>query len=407
MSALIVGQSGGATAAINASLVGVIQGVRSTRHVSKIYGMRHGIAGLLRGQITDLSELPDDVLETLRRTPSAAIGTSRHRLQDDEIATLLSLLSSRGITEMALIGGNDSADASHRLSQYAAKHAIPFKAIAVPKTIDNDLIETDHCPGFGSAARFLANFVRDATFDTLAAAELYPVKFIEVAGRDAGWIAASCALGFGEEERDLLPLLYLPERPPSSVESIASDVRDQVAQRGWSVAVVPETLRDIEGNHLGGQIPSYVDPFGHPYFPSPAARLAQLATEQTGLRARIERPGSAARMSISMASPVDLEEAYLVGVKAAELLADGVSDQMVTLRRQSGASYRVTTGAVPLATVANQVRTLPDAFIGTDSRSITDEFRSYVLPLLGADAFPPYARLRFDSELDGTLGSST
>lgn len=393
--ALLVGQSGGATAVINATLVGAIQGARATGAYSRVIGMRYGIDGLLKGALADLTDTPDDLLDRIRRTPSAALGSSRRKLQDNELDGVLRHLRELGITGMVLIGGNDSADASHRLARRADEMGIRFSVIAAPKTVDNDLRETDHCPGYGSAARFLGNYVRDATYDTLAAPELYPVKFIDVPGRDAGWIAASCALGFSEDERDLEPLLYLPERPPSSSDQIVDEVLQQVSERGWSVAVVPETLRDASGHHLGGETPDYVDSFGHPYFTAPALRLTQLVSERTGLRARTERPGSAARMSISQVSPVDQEEAYRAGWAAAELAASGATGQMVTLDRVSEEPYHSTIGSAPLGLVANQVRTLPDAFIGADGRSIAAPFRGYALPLLGPDPFPVYARFDF------------
>lgn len=403
---LLIGQSGGATAVINATLAGAIQGARATGSFSRIVGMRFGMEGLLDGDLVDLTGVPDALLDQIRRTPSAALGSSRRKLKDDELDHVLDMTDSLGMRGMVLIGGNDSADASHRLARRASERRMDFAAIAAPKTVDNDLKETDHCPGYGSAARFLANYVRDATYDTLAAPDLYPVKFIDVAGRDAGWIAASCALAFSEDERDLLPILYLPERPPRSRDEMVDEVLAQVADRGWAVAVVPETLRDAGGRHLGGDTPDYVDPFGHPYYTPPALRLAQVISERTGLRARSERPGSAARMSISLVSNVDQDEAYRAGWAAAELAAAGETDRMVTLERVSDAPYLARTGSAPLALVANLVRPLPDAFIGAGGRSITDQFRAYALPLLGPDPFPAYARFAFARQTSGVKSRS-
>jgi len=265
--------------------------------------------------------------------------------------------------------------------------------VSVPKTIDNDLPETDHCPGYASLARFLAHAVRDATYDTLASPQLYPVKFVDVMGRDAGWVPAACALGFAADETDLLPLLYLPERPPADADAVLAEIEAQVRTRGWTVAVVPETLRDASGRHLGGDEPEYVDPFGHPYHAQPAVTLTRLVNERLGLRARFERPGTAARMSIALASPLDLDEAERAGRAAADLAARGISDVMTTLVRTEDPTYHCEIGTAPLGRIANRVRPFPEDFIGTDGRSVTDAFRDYALPLLGPDPFPVYGRL--------------
>jgi 6-phosphofructokinase len=390
---LLVGQSGGATAVINASLVGVVDAALASGRFGRVLGMRNGIDGLLAERFIDLGSQPRDILDRIRRTPSAALGTGRRKLRADELDLALDLLRRHGVRAFVYIGGNDSADTAHRLHLSAARAGDDLAVIAVPKTIDNDLPETDHCPGYPSLARFLGHAVRDATYDTLASPQLYPVKFVDVMGRDAGWVPAACALGFSAGERDLLPLIYLPERPPADIDSILAEIEAHVGARGWTVAVVPETLRDAVGRHLGGDEPDYVDPFGHPYHAQPAVTLTRLVTERLGLRARFERPGTAARMSIALASPVDLDEAERAGRAAAELAARGVSDVMTTLVRTGDSPYRCEIGIAPLEKVANRVRTFPDAFIGADGRSVTDAFRRYALPLLGPDPFPVYDRL--------------
>ncbi|MER3438986.1 MAG: phosphofructokinase, partial [Chloroflexota bacterium] len=262
-----------------------------------------------------------------------------------------------------------------------------------PKTIDNDLPETDHCPGYPSLARYLAVSVRDAIYDTLASPQLYPVKLICVMGRDAGWVAASAALAFDEDEADLTPLIYFPESPPESAEAVVAEIATRVSQQGWVVAVVPETLRDAAGRHLGGDEPEYVDPFGHPYFAQPAVTLVRRVTELTGLRARFERPGTAARMSIALASPIDLDEAERVGRAAVDAIMRGESDIMTTIVRVADSPYRSEISTVPLERIANRVRPFPPEFLGSDGRSIMSAFRRYALPLLGPEPFPRYGRL--------------
>ncbi len=390
---LVVGQSGGATAVINASLVGVVDGALASGAFDRVLGMRHAIEGLIAGNMVDLSGLGRETLAGLLRTPSSALGTGRYKLNEGDLDRVLERHAEFDAGAMVYIGGNDSADTAHRLHEQARTAGSELRVVSVPKTVDNDLTGTDHCPGYPSIARYLANAVRDATYDSLASPTLYPVKIVEVMGRDAGWVAASAVLGFSNDERDLLPLVYLPERPPDSAEAAVAEIEARVAERGFVVFVLPETLRDAEGRHFGGDEPEYVDPFGHPYFPSTGAALARLVSTETNHRARYEKPGSAARMSISLSSRVDLEEAYALGRSAAERVAHGESDIMTSLVREADDPYVWSVGTAPLSDVANQVRTVPDDFIGDDGRSLTDAFRTYAMPLLGRDPFPPYTRL--------------
>ncbi len=388
---LVVGQSGGATAVINASLAGVLDAATGSDEVGRVLGMRNGIEGLLSESLVDLGYLDSVQRDTLRRTPSAALGTGRYKLQDTDLDPILDICARHNIRWFLYIGGNDSADTALRLARHAEARGSELRVMAIPKTIDNDLPEMYACPGYGSIARYLANATRDAIFDTIASPQLYPVKFIEVMGRDAGWVTAACTLACTGDDADIAPLLLLPERPPASTAEVLELVRDDVARRGWSVAVVPETLRDAQGRHLGGDEPDYVDAFGHAYYPSTGAALARLLTA-SGTRARYEKPGTAARMSISMASPVDLQHAAALGRLAAERALGGDTAGMAAL--QSLANGRSSMSIVPVERVANRVRVLDDAYIGTDGHSVTAAFVAYAMPLLGPDPFPPYFRLR-------------
>ena len=390
---LVVGQSGGATAVINASLVGVVSGALAEGGFDRVLGIRHGIEGLLRGDLIDLGGQTAETLDRLRTTPSAALGTGRHKLAPGDLDRALAALRDLDAGAFVYIGGNDSADTAHRLHDHAVAAGYPLAAVAVPKTIDNDLVGTDHCPGYGSIARFLANAVRDATYDTLASPHLYPVKFIEVMGRDAGWVPAAAGLGFGEDDADLRPLILLPERPPATLATLLTEVEAMVQARGWAVVVVPETLRDATGAHVGGEHPEYVDAFGHPYHAGPGQALTRAVTVHLGLRARYDKPGTFARMAMALVSPVDLFGAEAVGREAARLAQIGTSDVMVTLERTAADPIRLGVGSIALSDVANRVRPLPAAFIGADDRSVTAAFRGYALPLLGPSPLLPYARL--------------
>jgi 6-phosphofructokinase 1 len=390
--ALLVGQSGGATAVINASLVGVIDAAHVSGKYGRVLGARNGIEGLLKGDLVDLHDRDSETLGIIRNTPSAALGTGRYKLQEGDLDRALELMRQHNITGFVYIGGNDSADTAHRLSLRAAEIGQELNVASVPKTIDNDLPETDHCPGYGSIARYLGNAVRDATYDSIASPQLHAVKFVEVMGRDAGWVAASGALGFSVAERDLAPIILLPERPPASVSDVLAAIEQNLASRGWSVVVVPETLRTAGGQHLGGDEPEYIDGFGHPYFPSTGAALTRLVTQQLGVRARYDKPGTAARMSISLASEVDLAEAYDLGAGAVERIARGETGIITVLRRTGNDPYACVVDAVPVELVANTVRHLPGEFIAGNGMDITEAFRAWALPLLGPEPFPRYGR---------------
>lgn len=391
-STLLVGQSGGATAVINASLAGVIGAAQRSGAFSRVLGMRNGIEGVLKERFIDLTAQDPRLLDRIQRTPSAALGTGRHKLGDSDLERVLDVMDAHDVTAFVYIGGNDSADTAHRLGERAATAGYDLRVASVPKTIDNDLPETDHSPGYGSIARYLANAVRDATYDSIASPQLHAVKFVEVMGRDAGWVAASGVLGFDDDERDLEPLVFLPERPPRDTVDVLSAIERDLERRGWCVAIVPETLRTSAGRHLGGDEPDYVDGFGHPYFPSTGAALTRLVTQRLGVRARYDKPGTAARMSISLASEVDLDEAFRLGSGAVERLVRGETMFTTILTRTSEDPYHCAVDAVPVECIANRVRHLDDAFIRDDGLGMTAAFREYALPLLGPDPFPPYAR---------------
>ena len=387
---LLVGQSGGATAVINASLAGVVEAALADEGVGEIVGMRRGVEGLLREEFVDLRRQPPGTFDLLRRTPSAALGSCRHKLGDDGLDRTLAVLRRHDVRYLLYIGGNDSADTAHRLHASAASRGYDLRVLAIPKTIDNDLPHTDHCPGYGSIARYLALATRDAGRDTEAIAQVYPVKLVEVMRRNAGCVAAACALA-RENPRDAPQLIFLPERPPQSLEALLAEVERAWRDHGYCVAIVPETLRDAAGRPLGGET-TFVDAFGHPYFPGVAPLLAERITASLGLRARYDKPGTIARMAMVAASSTDLAEAEGVGREAVRRALAGESDLMVTIERLGDDPYRVAYGAVPLAAIANAERRLPDEFIGAGGRSATAAFRRYATPLLG-EPLPRYGRL--------------
>ncbi|HLZ21388.1 MAG TPA: 6-phosphofructokinase [Ktedonobacterales bacterium] len=387
---LLIGQSGGATAVINASLVGAALAAMEAETIDGIYGARYGIRGVLDGDLLDLRRLPAEMWDILRGTPSAALGSCRYKLREDDPARAVAALRERGIRYFLYIGGNDSADTALRLAEAARALDYDLRVVCVPKTIDNDLPETDHCPGYGSAARFLALATRDSALCTLAMPDHYPVKIIEVMGRDAGWLAAASAL-CKEREEDPPHLIYFPERPLSD-ERFLADVSSVHAACGYAVVVVAETVRDEGGQALGASGSQGTDAFGHPLLGGAAQYLTSLVRDQLGLRARFDKPGDLQRMSSACVSSTDRAEAELVGRAAVAAALHGESGKMVTLVRRPGSIYSCETGLVDLTKIANAHRPFPSAFVSASGTDVTPAYHDYALPLVG-DPLPRYVRL--------------
>jgi 6-phosphofructokinase len=403
---LMVGQSGGATAAINSSLVGVLREAKA-QGIKRIYGMRYGIRGLLSGDIVDLSSLPVDVLPALQQTPSAALGSCRYHLTDAEVPLALAALREHGVHHLVYIGGNDSADTSHRLALAAAASDYDLRVIAVPKTIDNDLPITDHCPGYGSAARYIAISTLETTLDTKAMPDIYPVKILETMGRNAGWLAAAAALAraTGWETPHLI---YVPE-VPKEIDEILGDVQRVYQDYGHVIIVMSENLKShdrrpfnavgleaLESPHAEiTATPDFVDTFGHDYFRGVSAAwvLSQLVTKRLNLRSRVDQPGTLQRMSQAHQSEVDLIEAEECGRAAVRGALAGSSDQMVILERVEGPLYRSTIGLADLVNIANVEKHLPLEFLNPAGNFITQAFVDYALPLIGGP-LPQYVELQ-------------
>jgi 6-phosphofructokinase 1 len=389
---LVVLQSGGCTSVMNASLAGVLRAAAAAPTVGRVYGSHQGVRGLLRGELFDLTEQAPP-LDELRRTPAALLGSARHRLSDEELDQVLTALRRRDVRYFHVIGGNDSADTGHRLAEASARAGYELHVVTIPKTVDNDLPETDHVPGYGSAARFIAQVTMDAGRDTESIASVDPVKIIEVAGRDAGWLAAAGGLARRDDD-DAPHLLYPPERP-FSIDRFLDDVQRSYDRRGRAVVVASEALRDERsGEYLQADGSAlYTDSFGHRQLGGVAATLCQAVAGRLGLKAKFDKPGTIQRMLTASHSEVDLAEAEAAGARAVELAADGLTGAMVTLVRASDAPYRCELGHAPLERIANRVRCLPVEYLSDDGHAVTDAFRAYAEPLLGAP-LPRYPRLR-------------
>ena len=388
---LLVGQSGGPTTVINSSLVGVVHEALKHGEIDGIYGMLHGIAGVFGEEFVDLRRESAATLETLRFTPASALGTVRRKVKKDEYAELVGLLRKYDIRYFLYIGGNDSMDTSLQMHEAALALGYELHAIGVPKTIDNDLVMTDHCPGFGSAARFVASAIRDSGRDTESMGESGPIKLMEIMGRDSGWLAASAALA-KESESDPPHLIYLPERPVS-IERIVGDVATRCDDYGYCIVALSEGVSREDGEPLAqSEGPVEVDAFGHARKEGVVEYVAAAIKDATGITARFDKPAYLQRSFAELQSPVDREEAYLVGREAVRAALRGETGKMVSMVRRPGHEYAVDLEMVDLALVANAKRDVPDKYISSSGNGVTDAFLDYARPLIGGP-LTEYARL--------------
>lgn len=388
---IVVGQSGGPTAVINNSLVGVIHEALEQGAFGDILGMRHGIAGLLNEELIDLRRESSETLERLRYTPASALGTVRYKVTDADYERLLEVMRAHDVRHFFYIGGNDSMDTAHKVHLLARSQGYELHAIGIPKTVDNDLAETDHCPGYGSAARFVATAIRDTGFDTEAMGQSSPIKFMEIMGRNAGWLTAATALA-KERPEDVPQLVYVPE-VGVTLDQVLADVKEWYDRLGYCVAAVSEGLKDPDGQPLalkGGT--GEVDAFGHARLGGVVDLLEQAVSEAYGVSVRYDKPGYLQRSFAALQSSVDREEAYMVGRAAVREALRGVSDKMITLVREPGPEYRCTTGLADLERVANEEHYLPRDYVNAAGNGVTEAFLDYARPLIGGP-LSPYARL--------------
>ena len=377
----LVMQSGGCTNVLNRSLYGLASEFARTG-VGTLYGVPHGFEGLLEGRIVNLSDVSTSQWATVADSPGAAIGSTRRRLRDEDIGPVFEYMDRLEVGYWFIIGGNDSAETGHTLQTLADEQGYYLSVVNVPKTIDNDLVLTDHCPGYGSAARFIALAVMGSGRDAEAMRGASPITIMEVMGRDAGWLAASSAMA-KRDERDAPHIICVPEVPVTDDEFV-SRVQDAYSRYGFCVAVISENVRDPDGHPLGSQDdPWFVDDFGHPYFDGPARYLAGLVSRTLGVRARYEKPGTIQRSFIEATSESDLREAEVVGRAAVFAARDGRRGVMITLERDDTHGYNCCTGVAPLEVVGGKVRPMPESFLARDDAFVTQDFVDYLKPLVG------------------------
>ena len=388
---IIAGQSGGPTAVINASLYGVIEeGLSRAGEVGTIYGMINGIEGFLSGHFMDLSAAlsPED-RELLKHTPGAYLGSCRHKLpqnMDSPVYPLLfEKLASMDIGALFYIGGNDSMDTVEKLSRYGELCHSPISFIGVPKTIDNDLPVTDHTPGYGSAAKYVASTVREIVLD----ASVYQqpsITLVELMGRHAGWVTAASVLARKFPE-DNPRLIYLPESP-FSVEQLFADVERALAQTPSLVICVSEGIKDSSGRFICEYASeAQTDTFGHKMLTGCAKILEGYLKNRFGVKVRSVELNVNQRCSGLISSLCDIEEAAEAGRFAVKSALEGASGQMVTLNRLPGPDYHMVPGLTDAAAVCNKEKTFPSEWITPDGCGIRPEFISYALPLIQGE--PP------------------
>ncbi len=368
---IAVGQSGGPTAVINASLAGVIEGARAAG--SKVLGLRYGIQGALANDVVDLSAVDT---EALAHTVSAGLGSVRYKLNAEDYDQILAAFDAWRVQTFIYIGGNDSMDTADQLERVARQKNLPLRVMGVPKTIDNDLPFTDHCPGYPSAARYVAAVVRDVGLDARAMRRIY---FLEIMGRHAGWLAAASRLA-RDIEGAAPHLIMLPEHSWDEYLFVSS-IDEALSRYHHCIVAVAEGFELPEGGaHLG-----IVDPFGHVRLGGIARQLAELVKDRLDLPnvPNSDILGYIQRASSLSRSEVDLREAREVGRRAIEVAAEGQSGFMVTIDRISSYPYRVSYGLQSLNMIANETRKLDSTFLVPGRYDVADAFIDYAAPLVG------------------------
>ena len=392
---VIVGQSGGPTAAINSSLAGVYRTAKD-RGANKVYGMLHGIQGLLQERYLDLSEYITTELdaELLKRTPAAFLGSCRFKLpeihEDKGVyEKIFSILDKLDIEAFIYIGGNDSMDTIKKLSDYAIVTGHPTRFIGCPKTIDNDLALTDHTPGFGSAAKYIGTSVKEIIRDSFCLEYSKGlVSIVEIMGRNAGWLTGAAALAKGED-CDGPDLIYLPEIP-FDLHAFSDKVKELLSKKPSVVVAVSEGIRTADGTYvceLGSSI-DFVDAFGHKQLSGTASYLASFIAGEIGCKTRAIELSSLQRSASHAASRVDILEAYQVGGAAVKAADEGDSGKMVVLQRLSDDPYQCGTEVKDVHKIANDEKLVPREWVNEEGTGVTDEFVAYVRPLIQGDVSP-------------------
>lgn len=375
---ILIVHGGGPTAVINSSLYGAVKEAKKYSELKHIYAAKNGTGGLLRGELIELENISDEKLKLLLNTPGSAIGTSRDQLEQPEYDRMAELLAEKNIRYVLFNGGNGTMDTCGKLYKTCVKKGLDIKVMGIPKTMDNDIAITDHSPGFGSAARFIAQSVKEVCADVKGLP--IHVVVVEASGRNAGWITAASSLAADED--GLGPdLIYLPERPFDEDKYI-EDIKRLLEKKSGIVVVASEGLKDKNGNPV-------VEPIFKigraTYFGDVSSHLANLVIKKLGYKARGEKPGLIGRASTTLQSSVDREEAELAGRIACEAVMHGESGKMVAFERISTVPYDVKPFLIEIDKVMMYEKTMPDDFINEDGNGVTEAFKEWCRPLIGGE----------------------
>ncbi|MBR4027862.1 MAG: 6-phosphofructokinase [Lachnospiraceae bacterium] len=390
---IVVGQSGGPTSVINSSLAGVYKTAKDLG-APKVYGMRHGIQGFLERNLVDLDDKfrSEMDIELLKRTPSAYLGSCRFKLPEVEdnkemYDKIFEILEEYEISAFFYIGGNDSMDTIKKLSDYAVIINSPIRFIGVPKTIDNDLAVTDHTPGFGSAAKYIASVTKELIRDGLVY-NIKQVTIIEIMGRNAGWLTGAAALAKCEDCEGV-DLLYLPE-VPFDIDAFTEKVGKLLETKNAIVIAVSEGIKTADGKYVfeHGSHTEYVDSFGHKQLSGTATYLANLCSSTFGCKARAVELATLQRCAGHLTSRVDITEAYQVGGTAVAAAFKGETGKMVILKRVSTDPYICTTDLYDVHMIANIEKKVPLEWITEDGTNVSTELINYIRPLIQAELTP-------------------
>jgi 6-phosphofructokinase 1 len=387
----IVAQSGGPTAAINASLAGVINAVIKSGKFEKIYGSLHGIQGVLKNRFLDLSDSDEAFIQKLVKTPAMYLGSCRFKLPDmaedkSVYEEIFAKFEEMDVAAFFYIGGNDSMDTVDRLSKYATATGRDIRVIGIPKTIDNDLVLTDHTPGFGSAAKYVASSIREIAYDTYIY-DLESVNIIEIMGRDAGWLTAAAVLA-RNEYTSAPHLIYLPEVPFDKKQFIV-DLKEQLKLHKNVIIAVSEGIHDADGNYISATNAA-ADKFGHAQLSGAGKNLELLVKQELGIKVRSVEINVLQRCAGHMASKTDLNEAYASGEYGVALAEDGKTGLMVAIKRKASADYSYELYGVPVSEVANKAKSLPVQWITPDHHDVTEDMINYLTPLVQGEVEPAY-----------------
>ena len=396
MTNAVVGQSGGPSVAINSSLAGVFKAASENPAIDKVYGMVNGLQGLLEERLTLLADSVknDADIELLRRTPASFLGSCRYKLPkltdgSEIFEKVISILNKYEIKYFFYIGGNDSMDTVMKLSGYAKSKGITdIHFVGVPKTIDNDLVATDHTPGFGSAAKYIAATVREISRDSRVY-DTYSVTIIEIMGRNAGWLTAASALA-KDADNDTPDLIYLPECV-FDFDKFIEDIK-KVAKRKKNVIVtISEGAATADGKYVCEAVSSgTADAFGHKYLGGTARHLEDVVRERLGFKARGIELNIPQRCAAHISSKTDLDEAMAVGEAAVSAAVGGATGVMMAYKRLSDSPYKIDFEALDVNGIANAEKTIPGEWINAEENGVTEEFITYALPLIQGEVDVPY-----------------